>query len=120
MIGLSGPGRVFLYRGAADMRKSFDGLSGLVRAHFDASLFSGALFVFVNRRRTQVKVLYWDRDGIAIWTKRLEQGTFRVPRGEAGAAELTAPELFMLLEGITPQRMNRRYRRPPSPVAVPA
>lgn len=120
MIGLPGAVRVFLYRGAADMRKSYDGLSGLVREQFGASLFSGALFVFVNRRRTQVKVLYWDRDGLVVWAKRLERGTFGLPRGEAVAPELSARDLFMLLEGIVPLRLHRRYRRPelpPAPVA---
>lgn len=117
MIGLPGAVRVYLYRGAADLRRSFDGLSGLVREHFQESLFSGALFVFVNRRRTQVKVLYWDRDGPAIWAKRLERGTFGLPRGEAGTPELSARELFMLLEGIVPLRLHRRYRRPELPPA---
>jgi transposase len=120
MIGLPGAVRVFLYRGAADMRKSYDGLSGLVREQFGASLFSGALFVFVNRRRTHVKVLYWDRDGPAIWAKRLERGTFGLPRGGTGGAVLSARELFMLLEGIVPLRLNRRYRRPGLPAALPA
>lgn len=101
------------------MRKSYDGLSGLVREHFAASLFSGALFVFVNRRRTHVKVLYWDRDGPAIWAKRLERGTFGMPHGGTGGAEVCARDLFMLLEGITPLRLKRRYRRPELPAIVP-
>ena len=108
MLALTGATRIFLYRGAADMRKSFDGLSGLVRSELDGDPLSGALFVFCNRRRTMVKLLYWDRDGLALWYKRLEKGTFRVP--EAGEAEIDRRSLALLLEGVTPRRLNRRYQ----------
>ena len=108
MLALTGATRIFLYRGAADMRKSFDGLCGLVRAEMEADPLSGALFVFCNRRRTMVKLLYWDRDGLALWYKRLEQGTFRL--SETGAMEIDRRELSLLLEGVTPRRMSRRYR----------
>ena len=67
LLALTGATRIFLYRGAADMRKSFDGLSGLVRTELDGDPLSGALFVFCNRRRTMVKLLYWDRDGQAFY-----------------------------------------------------
>jgi len=117
MIPVTGGVRIFLYRGASDLRRGFDGLSGMVRTHFGVDLFSGSLFVFVNRRRTYLKLLYWDRDGFAIWAKRLERGTFGLPRGEAGTPELSARELFMLLEGIVPLRLHRRYRRPELPPA---
>jgi transposase len=111
VIPAFGVGRIWLHRGPADLRRSYDGLAGLVRVHFDGTLFTGALFVFVNRRRTQVKILYWCGDGLAIWAKRLERGTFRVPPADAARAELSTAELSMLLEGITPLRVNRRYRR---------
>jgi len=114
MIPLTGTARIYLYREVADLRKSFDGLAGLVRAHMEADVFSGSLFVFVNRRRKLVKILYWDRDGLALWSKRLERGTFRVEQPGAGRAELSTAELSMLLEGITPLRMGRRYRRHPA------
>ena len=111
MIPVTGGTRLFLFRGRADMRKGFDGLSGMVEAHFTESLFSGALFIFVNRRRDRVKILYWDSGGLALWYKRLEKGTFRMPAGREGqAVELTSAELSMLLEGITPLRVERRYR----------
>ena len=111
MIPVTGGTRLFLYRGRADMRKGFDGLSGMVEAHFSESLFSGALFIFVNHRRNRVKILYWDSGGLALWYKRLERGTFRMPEGREGeAVELTSAELSMLLEGITPLRVERRYR----------
>lgn len=110
MLALTGATRIYLYRGAADMRKSFDGLSGLIRSELGGDPLSGALFVFCNRRRTMVKLLYWDRDGLALWYKRLEKGTFRLPKPEAGAAEIDRRSLSLLLEGITPRRLNRRYQ----------
>jgi len=110
MLALTGATRIYLYRGAADMRKSFDGLSGLIRSEVGGDPLSGALFVFCNRRRTMVKLLYWDRDGLALWYKRLEKGTFRLPKPEAGAAEIDRRSLALLLEGVTPRRLNRRYQ----------
>jgi len=111
VIPVTGGTRLFLFRGRADMRKGFDGLSGMVEEHFTESLFSGALFIFVNQRRNRVKILYWDSGGLALWYKRLERGTFQLPEGEEGkAVALTSAELAMLLEGITPLRVERRYR----------
>lgn len=114
MLALTGATRIFLYRGAADMRKSFDGLSGLVRTELEEDPLSGSLFVFCNRRHTMVKLLYWDRDGLALWYKRLEKGTFRLPTPDsgalAGALEIDRRSLSMLLEGVTPRRLNRRYQ----------
>lgn len=110
MIPLTGTARIHLYRGAADMRKSFDGLAGLARQAVGEDVFTAGLFVFVNRRRTLVKILYFDRDGWAIWAKRLERGTFRMPQSSGPRAEISAGELSMLLEGITPLRVNRRWR----------
>ncbi|WP_165236264.1 IS66 family insertion sequence element accessory protein TnpB, partial [Aquisphaera insulae] len=71
--------RAFLCTKPVDMRKGFDGLSGLVRSCFDQDLLSGHLFLFVNRRGDRLKALYFDRDGLALWYKRLEAGTFQVP-----------------------------------------
>lgn len=111
MIPVTGSTRLFLFRGQADMRKGFDGLSGMVEEHFTESLFSGSLFIFLNRRRDRVKILYWDGGGLALWYKRLERGTFRIPSGrEDTAVELTSAELSMLLEGITPLRVDKRYK----------
>jgi transposase len=112
MIPVTGGVRIFLYRGVSDLRRGFDGLSGMVRTHFGVDLFSGSLFVFVNRRRTYLKLLYWDRDGFAIWAKRLERGTFRIPAAPTERIELAPADMAMLLEGITPLRISRRYRRP--------
>lgn len=110
MIPVTGATRLFLFRGRTDMRKGFDGLSGMVEEHFTESLFSGALFIFVNHRRNRVKILYWDCGGLALWYKRLEQGTFQMPEGQdAQAVALTSAQLSMLLEGIVPLRVQRRY-----------
>lgn len=76
MFGLTAATHIYLYRGVCDMRKSFDGLCGIVRSDLGADPLSGSLFVFVNRCRNMVKLLYWDRDGLALWYKRLERGRF--------------------------------------------
>ena len=81
------------------------------KSPFTEVWFSGALFIFLNRRRDRVKILYWDSGGLALWYKRLERGRFRMPSGQEGeAVELTSAELSMLLEGITPLRVDRRYK----------
>lgn len=102
-----GAQRIFLYEGSTDMRKSFDGLGALVELTFDGQLLTGAYFVFVNRRQTLVKILYWDVDGFAVWSKRLEQGMFKIVKGLKN--EISKRDLMLLLEGIEPKRMNRRY-----------
>ena len=101
---------IFLYGGPADMRRSFDGLSAMVESSFPGQLLTGSLFVFVNKRKTMMKVLYWHEDGLALWGKRLEKGTFRVSWD--GRAELSRREFTMLLEGIVPRRMNSRFSLP--------
>lgn len=97
-----------LYRQPTDMRKSFNGLSALVARHFDEPLLEGGYFLFVNRRRTMLKVLYWDQDGLALWYKRLEKGTFKV--NWRGDGTLSRREFSLLLEGVTPKRMNQRFK----------
>ena len=90
------------------MRKSYDGLAGLLANCFPEVELEGSLFVFMNRRQTQLKALYWDGDGYAIWAKRLRKGCFRKLDGEP--ASISRRELTMLLEGITPRRLNKRFR----------
>lgn len=101
---------IYLYGAPADMRRSFDGLGAMVQTSFPGQLLTGSLFVFVNKRKNMLKVLYWHSDGLALWGKRLEKGTFRVSWD--GRAELSRREFTMLLEGIVPQRMNRRFTLP--------
>jgi transposase len=112
MIHLPASVRVYLCLTACDMRKSFDSLHALVREHLDLDPFAGHLFVFASRRRDRVKILYWDRDGFAIWSKRLEQGTYAVPsgEGEGNRREITAQELGMILSGIDLAQAKRRKR----------
>jgi transposase len=102
-----GSATIFLHRAPTDMRKSFEGLSGLVEQEFPGQLLSGSLFVFVNRRRNLLKLLYWDGDGLAQWYKRLEKGTFRVSAD--GRSELSRREFVMLLEGTKPKRLLSRF-----------
>ena len=108
--------RVFLCTSTTDMRKGFDTLAVLVRDGLGYDPLSGHLFLFVGRRRDRLKILYWDRDGYALWYKRLEQGTFRMPvaKPDAASIELKASELAMLLEGIDLRSIKRRkrFRRP--------
>jgi transposase len=115
MIHLPASVRVYLCLTACDMRKSFDGLHALVREHLELDPFAGHLFVFASRRRDRIKILYWDRDGFAVWSKRLEEGTYAVPLGEAAERrrEITAQELGALLSGIdlTQASRRKRYRR---------
>jgi hypothetical protein len=80
MLGLTAATRIYLYRGICDMRKSFDGLCGIVRSDLGEDPLSGSLFVLVNRTRSMVKLLYWDRDGLAFWYKRLARGHFTLPK----------------------------------------
>jgi transposase len=112
MMHLPASVRVYLCASACDMRKSFDGLHALVRQSMELDAFGGHLFVFSNRRRDRIKILYWDRDGFAVWAKRLEEGTYAVPFGESAEKrrEITAAELGALLSGIDLSQAKRRKR----------
>ena len=107
--------RIWLASEPADMRCGFDRLAELARSVTGQEPLSGHLFLFRGRSGDRLKILYWDRDGYALWYKRLEEGTFKLPRIEAGAAsvELRASELAMLLDGIDLRSVKRgkRYRR---------
>ena len=114
MIMLPSAVRIFLCTRATDLRKSFDGLSGLVQECFDQELLTGHLFLFLNRRRDRIKILYFDRDGLAIWYKRLEQGSFQMPQTVTqDGVELQPSQLAMLLSGIDlhTARQRKRFRR---------
>ena len=108
--------RLYLATAPTDMRKGFDGLSTLVESALGMSPHRGDLFIFLNRRATQVRILFWDRDGYCVLAKRLEQGTFRRVKAADGGAgvEIDAGELAMLLEGIDAKHVRRRkrYRKP--------
>jgi transposase len=110
--------RIWLAAQPADMRCGFDRLAELARSVCGQDPFSGHLFLFRSRGGDRLKVLYWDKDGLALWYKRLEEGTFKLPRIEANATsvELRASELAMLLDGIDLKSVKRarRYTRRPS------
>ena len=115
MLRLPASVRIFLCLEPADMRRSFDGLSGMVRSILEQSPTCGHLFVFRNRRRDRLKVLWWDRDGLAIFYKRLERGTFQMltTTNDAEGIELDYSQLVNLLDGLdlrTGRRRNRYHR----------
>lgn len=99
--------KVYVALGATDLRKSQDSLAALVAGQLGLDPLSGSLFVFANRRRKLVKVLYWDRNGYCVWQKRLEKQVFRWLPGEAGSvAGLGWRELTWLLEGLDPRTLR--------------
>ena len=103
--------RIYLARGATDMRKSIDGLSAITRQVLEHDPVSGHLFVFCNARRDRIKILYWERTGFWLLHKRLEQGTFAwpVPEGsEAKQLELPSSDLVALLGGLDLRNAKRR------------
>lgn len=115
VLSLPARSRVFLARGATDMRKSFDGLCNLVRHAFDLDPFEGDVFVFLNRRRNYVKLLVWDDNGFWICAKRLEGGTFEHWSPEVGDAthvQIDRARLAMLLEGIELKKAEFRHHFP--------
>jgi transposase len=110
MFGLSAAVRVYLAKEPADMRKSFDALAALASGALGLDPLSGHLFVFINKRRDRIKILYWDRDGLVVWAKRLERGTYRIPDAAANRVEMTTAELAALLAGIDLNTARRRDR----------
>jgi hypothetical protein len=117
---LSAAVRVFLCTEPTDMRKSFDGLFGMVREFLGQDPLSGHLFLFFNRRRDRAKILLWERDGLVIWYKRLEAGSFQsldpmvnTPTSGPAGLELSGTDLAMILGGIdlTTARRRKRYSR---------
>lgn len=126
MFSLTGSLRVFVCTQPADMRKGFDGLCGMALDVMKHDPLSGHLFLFRNRNRDRLKILYWDRDGLAIWYKRLEKGTWQFPtdvknrptftnsgaakNGQIPSAEITREELSLLLDGIDLRSVERRSR----------
>jgi transposase len=108
VLAIAGNARIFFFQTPIDMRKGIESLSVLVEMNHSGELTSGAYFVFLNRPRNKMKVLYWDNDGFAIWWKRLEKGCFRLLGIDR--ALIDRREFFMLLEGITPHRMQKRFK----------
>ena len=111
MMALGAATRIYLSAGATDLRKSFEGLSDLVRHRLHEDPLSGHVFVFANRRKTRLKILYWDGSGLWVCTKRLEEGCFSWPWTAGlpnGALRMVAEELTLLLSGIDLEKTHRR------------
>lgn len=113
MISLGANNRYFLYTEVTDMRKSFDGLSGLVRNQMGKNPLDGDVYIFLNKRRGLIKLLVWDRSGYVIYAKRLERGTYELPKEKTetnSGISLAWDELMLILEGISLQSIQRRRR----------
>jgi len=117
MLHLTDATPIYLFTLPTDMRKSFDGLSGLIALHCDAArLTDGTLFVFINRRRDRMKVMSFDGDGLAIWYKRLERGRYELPMNPTGRCDvrIDARQLRLILDGVelSSVRHRKRYTLP--------
>jgi len=109
MLSLSSLQRYFVYNGYTDMRKSFDGLCGLVSNDLAKNPTNGDVFIFFNRPRTHVKILFWERDGFALYYKRLERGTYDLPSTDS-QGEVSAQVLSFILQGIILSSVKRKKR----------
>lgn len=109
MLALSNSCRYFLYRSPTDMRFGIHSLAGLVRNELGSDPMGGDVFVFLGKRLNQIRLLQWDRDGFAMYIKKLERGTFEWPRGEGTA--ISSHQLTLLLQGVMLEsvRLRKRY-----------
>ena len=107
--------RIFVYGEPVNMRLSYDGLYAKIRIAMGKDPMSGHLFAFINRRATQIKVMYWDRSGFCIWSKRLEMGRLVSDWGSLSTREMDWTQLKMLLEGVEVKRTKKRYFKATSP-----
>ena len=112
MLSIPGSLRIFIATSPVDCRKSHDGLAALVEQLMLEKPLSGNLFVFTNKRADRIKLLYWDGDGYAFWYKRLEKGSFRLPKAAENATriEISAIDLSMILSGIDLASVKRQKR----------
>jgi transposase len=112
MFSLTSSFFYYLYREPTDMRKSFDGLSGLVQDQLRRNPTSGEAFIFINRRRTKVKILRWEQGGFILYYKRLESGTFELPRFTVGvnSCQMSWSSLMLMVEGISVEKSKKRKR----------
>lgn len=111
MLHLSASGKYYFYTQPVDMRKGFDSLSGLVQQHMQLNILNGGIFIFINKKRNQVKLLLWEGDGLSLYYKRLEQGTYDCPQLTEGY-HLSATQLQLILQGIQLKsvKMKKRYQ----------
>jgi transposase len=112
MLAVTSTARIYLYAQNVDMRRSFDGLYAIVQAEFTRDIRLGDYFMFINKRRDRIKIIWWDRDGLAIFMKRLEGGTFQrlEAASDAKSILIDQAQLTMLLSGIDASNIKRRKR----------
>lgn len=114
MLHLSASYTYYFYNSAVDMRKGFDSLSGLVQQHMQLNVLSGSIFIFINKKRNQVKLLLWEGDGLSLYYKRLEQGTYELPDAsqQTSSISISAQQLQFILQGIHLKsvKMKKRYQ----------
>lgn len=110
MFSLTSSHRFEYYCQPCDMRKGFNSLYGLVQNELGRNPLNGDVFVFLNKPRNTIKLLHWERDGLVIYHKRLEKGTFPPPQIEANQTQIRWPELVLMLEGITATKLKRKPR----------
>lgn len=112
MLAVASTARVYLYMQAVDMRRSYNGLHAIVESEFKRDIRLGDYFMFINRRRDRIKIIWWDRDGLAIFMKRLESGTIQKPsiEGNSKSIAIDQAQLSMLLSGIDVSNIKRRKR----------
>ncbi|PVZ64464.1 hypothetical protein DC094_19300 [Pelagibaculum spongiae] len=106
MLAFPAQQKIWLYAEPVDMRKSFNGLTALARQQMKQSPVSGDYFVFINRRKTQIRILYFDRDGFCLWSKRLEQGQFNPQQKTGFCHQMTPTDLQLILEGIQVKKVR--------------
>lgn len=112
MLHLHSSTTYYWYNGAADMRKGFDALCGMVNQHGEANVLQGGVYIFVNRKRNQIKLLTWEGDGLAIYYKRLERGVYELPciAPDSTCATIDAVELQLILQGIVLSSVRKKKR----------
>jgi len=110
MLGLSANLRYFMCCALIDMRNGFDGLSGIVRNHLKKDPISGDVFIFLNKTRTHIKILYWDGDGFALFYKRLGRGRYSLMAHNGASKQIKREELMVLLEGLSYSKMSQKKR----------
>lgn len=112
MFSLSSTFRYYFYTSVTDMRKGFDGLCGLVHSELGRRPVSGEVFIFVNRQRDKIKLLHWEQGGFVLYYKRLESGTFELPRINTNtkSCQISWSSLMLMIEGISIEKYKQRRR----------
>jgi transposase len=112
MLHLNSSTAYYWYNGAADMRKGFDALCGIVQQHMHSNVLQGGVYIFVNRKRNQIKLLTWEGDGLALYYKRLEKGVYELPSitSENNSGTIDAIQLQLILQGIVLNSVKKKLR----------